>query len=244
VSRPWGTLSPMALPYEEFDLSAVATYPLDSRPSKVTTRDFARPYAPGAGLHGLLASLPTLLAARDFRAIVLAMLDARERGAPVVWGLGAHVVKTGLGPVLVDLMGRGFVSAIAMNGAGVIHDFEIALAGQTSEDVDAALGPGRFGMARETGEELNAAIAAGARDGLGLGQAVMRLLASRQPEFANASILCGAARHQVPVTVHVAMGPTSSTCTQPRRARRSARPACATSGTSSRPCRGWLAACS
>jgi hypothetical protein len=196
----------MALPYEEFDLAGVVTYPLASRPSKVTTRDFARPYTRGAGVSGLVDSLPDLLAARDFRAIVSAMTDARRRGAPIVWGLGAHVVKTGLGPVLVDLMARGFVSAIALNGAGVIHDFEIALGGGTSEDVEAALGPGRFGMAKETGELLNTAIVEGARDGLGLGQSVTRLLARRDPEFAAASLLCGAARHQVPVTVHVAIG--------------------------------------
>jgi len=196
----------MSLPYEEFDLTGVATYPLASRSSKVTTRDFATPHTPGAGVSGLVDSLPALLAGRDFRAIVAAMVEARRRGAPIVWGLGAHVVKTGLGPVLVDLMARGFVSAVALNGAGVIHDFEIALAGQTSEDVDASLGPGRFGMARETGELLNAAIVEGARDGLGLGQSVTRLLAGRDPEFAGASLLCGAARHQVPVTVHVAIG--------------------------------------
>jgi hypothetical protein len=196
----------MPVPYEEFDLSGVASYPLASRPSKVTTRDFARPYSPGAGVSALVDSLPAILAGNDFRAIVSAIGAARRRRAPIVWGLGAHVVKTGLGPVLADLMARGFVSAIALNGAGVIHDFEIALAGQTSEDVDAALGPGRFGMARETGEELNAAIVAGAQEGLGLGQAVTRLLVSRHPEFAGASVLCSAARHQVPVTVHVAIG--------------------------------------
>jgi hypothetical protein len=196
----------MSLPYEEFDLAGVATYPLASRSSKVTTRDFATPHTPGAGVSGLVDSLPAILAGRDFRAIISAVADARRRGAPIVWGLGGHVVKTGLGPVLVDLMARGFVSAVALNGAGVIHDFEIALAGQTSEDVDAALGPGRFGMARETGELLNAAIVEGARDGLGLGQSVTRLLAGRDPGFAGASLLCGAARHQVPVTVHVAIG--------------------------------------
>jgi hypothetical protein len=196
----------MPLPYEEFDLTGIATYPLSSRSSKVTTRDFAKPCAPGGGVAALVDSLPAILAGRDFRAIVAAMVEARRRGAPLVWGLGAHVVKVGLGPVLVDLMARGFVSAVALNGAGVIHDFEVAIGGQTSEDVDAALGPGRFGMARETGELLNLAITEGAREGLGLGQAVTRHLASRNPAFASASVLCGAARHQVPVTVHVALG--------------------------------------
>lgn len=196
----------MSLPYEEFDLSGVTTHPLASRPSKVTTREFAKPYTPGGGVSALVDSLPALLAGHDFRAVVAALVEAKRSGAPIVWGLGAHVIKTGLGPVLVDLMARGFVSAVALNGAGVIHDFEIALAGRTSEDVDAALGPGRFGMASETGELLNAAIVEGARGGLGLGQAVTRLLASRSPAFAGASVLCGAARHDVPVTVHVALG--------------------------------------
>jgi len=196
----------MILPYEEFDLSGIATYPLASRPSKVTTRELASVYRPGSGVAGLIDALPAILAGNDIRAVIEALLSARHRGTPIIWGLGAHVIKTGLGPVIADLLARGFVSAIALNGAGVIHDFEIALGGQTSEDVDAALGPGQFGMARETGEELNAAIVAGARDGLGLGQSVLRLLASRQPRFAEASLLCAAARHGVPVTVHVAVG--------------------------------------
>src|SRR6187402_3716160 len=148
----------MKLPYEEFDLSGVKTYPLRSRDSKVTLAQFATPYKKGAGVDGLLASLPALLAAGDFKAVVRAVLAARQDGRAIIWGLGAHVLKTGLSPVIVDLMERGFVSAIATNGAGIIHDFEIALSGGTSEDVDATLGPGTFGMAEETGAQLNQAI--------------------------------------------------------------------------------------
>ena len=162
----------MKLPYEEFALDAVHTYPLASRESKVALPAFARPYERGAGVNGWLASLPDILAARDFRAIVDAILDARRRDAPIVWGLGAHVLKVGLGPVVADLMTRGFVSAIATNGAGIIHDYEIAIAGATSEDVDAALGPGQFGMADETGRGLNEVIRAGVEAGQGIGQAV------------------------------------------------------------------------
>ena len=125
--------------YEEFDLSDVKTYPLASRASKARADDFAKPYAPGSGVPGLLASLPRILGAADFTAIVERMLDARRRDGGIVWGFGAHVIKTGLSPILVDLMERGFVSAIATNGAGIIHDFEIALAGSTSEDVDEVL---------------------------------------------------------------------------------------------------------
>ncbi len=124
----------------------------------------------------------------------------------MVWGLGAHVIKTGLGPILIDLMEQGFVSAIATNGAGVIHDFEIALVGATSEDVDEALGPGRFGMAEETGRLLNGAINDGVAAGLGLGQAVTGFLAKKEPQYARASVLAAAARLGIPVTVHVAVG--------------------------------------
>jgi hypothetical protein len=196
----------MILPYEEFDLTGVATYPLASRPSKVRAADFARPFEPGSGVSGLVASLPRILAGDDFRAIVQAIVEARRAGAPVIWGIGGHVVKVGLGPVLVDLMRRGFVSAVATNGAGLIHDFEIALAGATSEDVDAALGPGAFGMAEETGRDLNEAITRGVAEGLGIGQAVGRYLLALQPAHAGASVLAQAARLGVPVTVHVALG--------------------------------------
>jgi hypothetical protein len=147
-----------------------------------------------------------MLAARDFRAVVDALTHARKNEAGIVWGLGAHVIKTGLAPILIDLMDRGFVSAIALNGAGVIHDFEIAMAGGTSEDVDESLGPGRFGMAEETGRGLNEAITRGVQAGLGIGQAVARHLADTKPRFADRSILASAARLSVPVTVHVALG--------------------------------------
>ena len=196
----------MPFPYEEFDLSDVKTYPLKSRKSKTRVEDFARPLAPDASVSGLLDSLPDILAAADFKAVVGAMRDAKRTGGGIVWGLGAHVIKTGLGPVLIDLMERGFVSAIATNGATIIHDFEVALVGATSEDVDEALGPGRFGMSEETGRLLNAAINEGVGSGAGIGQAVTKFLAARQPQFARASILAAAARLAVPVTVHIAIG--------------------------------------
>jgi hypothetical protein len=193
-------------PYDEFDLSDVRTYPLASRKSKARVEDFAKPYAPGSGMRAWLESLPHILAAGDFRAVVDALSTAKQTDAGIVWGLGAHVIKTGLGPVIIDLMQRGFVSAIALNGAGVIHDFEVAIAGGTSEDVDESLGPGRFGMAEETGRGLNEAIAQGVSAGMGIGQAVARHLSAVQPRFADKSILAAAARLRVPVTVHVALG--------------------------------------
>jgi hypothetical protein len=196
----------MKIPYEEFDLDAVKTYPLASRKSKANVADFARAYPKGSGIAGLMESLPSLLAAKDFKVIVEAMSDARRRGAAIVWGIGAHVVKTGLSPILVDLMERGFVSAVATNGAGVIHDFEIALSGATSEDVDEALGPGRFGMAEETALLLNGAITDGVAQGLGLGQAVGRFLVARQPPFVRHSVVATAAQLGIPLTVHVGIG--------------------------------------
>ncbi len=196
----------MTFPYEEFDLTDVQTYPLASRPSKARREDFARPWAPSSGMAGLLDSLPKMLAASDFRAVVAAMRSARAADRGLVWGFGAHLLKVGLGPVLIDLMARGYVSAIAINGAGVIHDTEIALAGQTSEDVDAALGAGQFGMSEETGRGVNDAITEGVGRGLGLGQSVVEWLAALEPAHADVSVLCAAARLNVPVTVHVAIG--------------------------------------
>jgi hypothetical protein len=196
----------MIFPYEEFNLSGVKTYPLKSRKSKVSVSDFAKPANRATTVGEFVEGLPNILAAADFKAIVAAISTARRTDAGILWGLGAHVIKTGLGPVIVDLMRRGFVSAIATNGAAVIHDFEIALAGATSEDVDEALGPGQFGMADETGRLLNGAINDGAVKGLGLGQAVGAFLHARQPQFAKSSVLAEAARLGIPVTVHVAVG--------------------------------------
>ena len=196
----------MIFTYDEFDLSDVKTYPLKSRTSKARVEDFARPATQGGSVGAFVDSLPGMLAAADFKAVVRAIVGAKRADAGVVWGLGAHVIKTGLGPVLIDLMERGFVSAVATNGASIIHDFEVALVGATSEDVDEALGPGRFGMADETGRLLNGAINDGVGAGLGIGQAVTRFLASKQPQYAKQSILAAAARLDIPVTVHLAIG--------------------------------------
>ena len=196
----------MKLPYSEFDLSGIKTYPLRSRQSKVGLAQFATPYQKGSGVTGLLQSLPSLLAAKDFKGVVEAIVSAKRHGRAIVWGLGAHVLKTGLSPILVDLMERGFISAIATNGAGIIHDFEIALSGGTSEDVDATLGPGTFGMAEETGAQLNRAIIDGAASGLGLGQSVGKFLHESKPAFAQISVAASAWRLEIPITVHVAIG--------------------------------------
>lgn len=196
----------MPFSYEDFDLSGIHTYPLKSRPSKARVEDFGRPVAPGAPVGQFLDSLPHVLGAADLKAVAKAVATAAASGAGVVWGLGAHVIKTGLGPVLIDLMERGVVSALATNGAAVIHDFEIALAGATSEDVDQALGPGTFGMADETGRLLNAAINDGVAKGMGIGRAVAAYLHERSPQYARSSVMAAAGRLGVPVTVHVALG--------------------------------------
>ena len=196
----------MIFSYDDFDLSGITTYPLKSRASKARSEDFAKALAPGSTVGGLVDSLPDILAAADFKAIVRAVVDAKRSGGGVVWGLGAHVIKTGLAPVLIDLMERGFVSAIAMNGAGIIHDFEVALSGATSEEVEDALGPGRFGMAEETGTLLNAAINQGVAAGKGIGQAVGERLLELSPRHGALSLVAAAARLGVPVTVHVAIG--------------------------------------
>jgi hypothetical protein len=192
--------------YEAFDLSGVRTYPLSSRKSKASVSGFAKPYRAGAGVAALIDSLPDLLAGADFKAVVAAIGAAREGGRGLLWGIGAHVIKTGLSPVLIDLMERGFVSGLATNGAGAIHDFEIALSGATSEEVDEALGPGRFGMADETGRLLNAAINDGVAQGRGLGQAIAMRIRDLEPAHEHCSVFAAAARLDVPVTVHVGIG--------------------------------------
>jgi hypothetical protein len=190
------------------DFSSIATYSLTSRPSKVTVRDFARPLTDEEATHtaALFDSLPHILAADTLRVIVQQIVQAKAKNRALIWGLGGHVIKTGLAPILVDLMQRGFITAIAMNGSCIIHDFEIAVAGWTSEDVDAALGDGQFGMAEETGRLLNEAIKRGATDGLGLGESVGRMLTELQPQYAEYSLLHAAYQLRIPVTVHITLG--------------------------------------
>ncbi|MGO9095357.1 MAG: hypothetical protein ACLQGV_09045 [Bryobacteraceae bacterium] len=192
---------------EPLDFTALKTIPIRERGGKVRVEDFARAYEKGAGLSGWLDRLPHILAGDSFRAVVEAIAAARAKGKPILWGLGGHVVKCGLAPVLIDLMRRGFATAFAMNGATAIHDFEIAIAGATSEDVEAVLPDGRFGTAEETGREMNEAIAEGDRDSLGIGEALGRRLESiADPRFAASSLLAAAYGASVPVTVHVAFG--------------------------------------
>jgi len=189
------------------EFSALRTIGLKERGGKVKAAEFASPYRPGSGVAGLLDSLPRILAADAFRAVADAIAAAREKKRPVIWGLGGHVIKCGLAPVLADLMQRGYATVFALNGSAAIHDFEIALAGCTSEDVEAALPDGRFGSAEETGREMSRAIAAGDCQGLGMGEALGACLENlADPAYAKSSLLLAAYRHGAPVTVHVAIG--------------------------------------
>jgi hypothetical protein len=196
----------MSGPPDPLDLDGVRTHPLAGRKSQVTVADFGRPLARGARVADLLDALPRVLGGRALRELAADVGRARTLGKPILWGLGAHVLKVGLSPVVVDLMEKGFVSGLALNGAGVVHDFELAVAGHTSEDVAAGLGSGEFGMATETGEEVNRAIVEGDRDGLGLGAAVGRYLLARKPPHLQVSLLAAARRLGLPATVHVAVG--------------------------------------
>jgi hypothetical protein len=189
------------------DFDQLRTVGLQSRGGKVKTADFAFAYERGAGVRGLIESLPRVLAANSFRAVVDAISEARRRGRAIVWGLGGHVIKCGLAPVLIDLMRRGYATAFAMNGSAAIHDFEIALAGHTSEDVEAVLPDGRFGVAEETGREMNRAISGGVSENLGMGEALGRWLElCANPKHGESSLVLQAYRKRTPVTVHVAIG--------------------------------------
>jgi len=188
------------------DFTHLKTVPLAVRGGKVRVEDFASVYAKGTGVAGWLDSLPKILAGEAFPAIVEALARARANRKAILWGLGGHVIKCGLAPVLSDLMRRGYATGFAMNGSAAIHDFEIAIAGHTSEDVESVLPDGSFGTAEETGREMNQAISCGARDGIGIGEALGRKLAENSVPHGDASLLAAAYRSAVPVTVHVAMG--------------------------------------
>jgi hypothetical protein len=188
------------------DLTGITTYSLKDRPSKVSVGDFGRAWAPGGSLREFADRLPRILAAAALREVAGAWVKARREKRQVLLGMGAHPLKVGLSPVLIDLLRRGLITGVALNGAGIVHDAEIAMAGQTSEDVDEVLGCGRFGMAQETGEFLNRAISWGAGQNMGLGEAVGRRLLESDFPFKDQSLLAAAAALEVPLTVHVAVG--------------------------------------
>jgi hypothetical protein len=195
-------------PIQPATLGGVRTYPLASRKSKVTAKDLAKPTPRGASVTKFLDSLPKILAAQNLRELAATMHAARKRKRAILWGIGGHVIKVGLAPVIIDLMSKGYVSGIAMNGAALIHDFEIALAGNTSEDVEAALGKGKFGMAEETGWGLNEIAKLAQRIRIGYGEAAGQYLTSGivNPRYPALSLLASAYKKRIPVTVHLAVG--------------------------------------
>ena len=189
-----------------YDISRVRTSPLGDRPSKVAVHSFARPHEKGATVSEFLQGLPAILGAQNLRDLAHAVVKARSNGKTILWGLGGHVIKTGLSPILIDLMDRGLITGLALNGSGIIHDFEIALIGSTSEDVETQLEAGNFGMATETGQGINQAINDGVANGLGIGEALGRYLAHLRPPFSKYSLLLQAYLRNIPVTVHVTIG--------------------------------------
>jgi hypothetical protein len=195
-------------PILPIDVSKLKTYPLSRRHSKVQLADFATPWRRGGSLRTFLDTLPGVLGVKTLRAVAQAIVKARRHKRPVIVGIGAHVTKVGLNPILVDLMERDIVTAVAMNGAVIIHDFELAMMGHTSEEVDAEIDSGRFGMAEETGRMLNEAIVSGAKDGKGIGEAVGAYINLRKKQFPyhRTSLLAIGERLGIPVTVHVAVG--------------------------------------
>ena len=188
--------------HKPLSFQGLKTVPIRSRDAKVRIEHFGKPYS-GGGVSALIDSLPHILAADSFRSVVDALVNARARKKMILWGLGGHVIKCGLAPILIDLMRRGYATAFALNGASAIHDFEIAIAGQTSEDVEAVLPNGSFGAAEETGREFNAALECEA----GFGESLGRYLEKKaDPLYAFDSLLFEAYRNSTPVTVHVAIG--------------------------------------
>jgi hypothetical protein len=188
------------------DLSRVHTVPLGRRRSLVVSAALGRPVRARLTIRSFLDGLPDILAAHDLRVAAARIAGAVRRGRPVVLGMGAHPIKVGLGPLIVDLIERGRLAAVAMNGACLVHDFELAWNGRTSEDVGPGLDRGIFGMARETGEFLNAACRDGVASGLGLGQSVGEAILRDHLPFRRLSVLAAAARAGIPATVHVAIG--------------------------------------
>jgi len=189
-----------------FDTSRVRTYSLKDRPGKVSIGQFARPHVKRGSVSEFLEGLPGLLGAQNLRDLAQAIALARDNGKAVIWGLGGHVVKTGLSPVIIDLMDRGLVTSLALNGSGIIHDYEIALIGSTSEDVEEQLKLGAFGMAEETGHGINQAICDGVAAGLGIGESLGRHLASQHPRYGKYSLLLQAYLRSIPVTCHITLG--------------------------------------
>jgi hypothetical protein len=190
---------------KKIDFSRIKSYSIKGRESKVRISDFSRPHDKGGSFKDFFSSLPNILAASHLKQVVAAIVQARKDGRPVMLGMGAHSIKVGLNPVIIDLMERKIITSLSLNGAGIIHDFELAFIGQTSEDVDKEILSGAFGMAEETGSMLNEAIRSAGKDE-GIGAAVGRMIQAGDFPYRDKSLLAAGQRLGVPVTVHVAIG--------------------------------------
>lgn len=192
--------------YEEIDITKVKTYSIKDRKNLVKIEDFAKLISEDATFKQFIESLPNILIGADLKNLIHNICQAHKHQRPILWALGAHVIKCGLSPIIIELMKKGVVSAIALNGAGIIHDFEIALTGQTSEDVSTGLLDGSFGMAFETAKFINEAIKNGAEENIGIGRAVGKMISEQKLKYQEYSILYHGFELNIPITVHVAIG--------------------------------------
>jgi hypothetical protein len=192
--------------FKRLDFSKVKTYPIKKRFSKVETSLLGKKLHKGARVRSLIQGLPNILGAQNLKAIAQKIAHAHRANKTVLLGMGAHPIKVGLSPLIIDFMERGIIDGVALNGAGVIHDFELAYAGQTSEDVAASLQDGSFGMAEETGTFINEAIIEGCKRELGIGAAVGNAIIQQKLPHRRLSILAAGARLGVPITSHIAIG--------------------------------------
>jgi deoxyhypusine synthase len=193
-------------PFRPLDFSKVRTYPVTKRFSKVQTALLGKKVKKGASVRTFLSGLPDILAAQNLTVIARKIADSKRHNKTVLLGMGAHPIKVGLSPLIIDFMERGIIHAVALNGAGVIHDFELAYMGETSEDVAATLKDGSFGMGEETGTFINEAISDGSKNQLGVGAAVGAAILKNRLPHRRLSILAAAARLGIPVTSHIAIG--------------------------------------
>ena len=191
--------------YNPLSFEKARTYPLKDRKSKVSTDRLGKPYG-GGNFRDFLSTLPSFLGAKDFFEVVSAIVRAKLEKRPVILGMGAHPIKVGLSPIIIHLIEEEVITAICTNGACIIHDFELAFEGHTSEDVASELAKGFFGMAQETGRHINTAINSGVVDGSGIGLAIGKYIEEGNFQYKNYSIFAAAYRHEIPATVHVAIG--------------------------------------
>ncbi|MBU1194340.1 MAG: hypothetical protein KKE62_02650 [Proteobacteria bacterium] len=192
--------------YKNLDYSKLVTYSIKDRHSTVNIKDFSTPWKKNGSFNDFLDTLPAILAGNDLRAVISAISKAAKTGKPVCFAMGGHVIKTGMSPIIIDLMRKKIFTLIAMNGSGIIHDLETALTGGTSEDVARSIGDGSFGMAKETSAFINQAIKDAKSQSIGLGRAVGNMILKENLDFKDKSLTASGAQLDIPVTVHVAIG--------------------------------------